>query len=223
MKKKTSLPSQFSPNLAQWKAKQGKPNAKSQMLGPDPQRLTAASPGQKTAEEPVVSQPLAEAERHQAEIFAPHYLTGAETPILSSEPSPLAGGAALGPVIAPDEPKLEIAAELPSTTPVPLTELSTPDFGLVQNSQPEVIAPETPPAHDQGTSKAAVTETLPAQKVTGGISDYEEVLFAKLKDKRTQQENRQADQQATEQAELEQSVEDLVRKVRLEIFGQRHS
>ena len=225
MKKKTSIPSQFSPNLAEWKAKQGKPDAKSQMLGPDPQWLTAASPGQKTAEEPVVALQSTELETQQTAVFAPHYLTGAKTFTLGSELHPLADGAAPWPVIAPDEPKLEVVAALPSNKPVPTTtEEPTPDFGTTpQNGQQEIGSPEVASVHHQGTDKLAVTEALPAQKTIGGISDYEEVLFAKLQDKRAQQENRQADQQVIEQAELEQSVEDLVRKVRSEIFGQRHS
>jgi hypothetical protein len=50
------------------------------------------------------------------------------------------------------------------------------------------------------------------------LSEYEEVLFAKIK---AQHEQAQAQPPVDELAELEQSVDELVRQVRAEFFGRR--
>jgi hypothetical protein len=118
---------------------------------------------------------------------------GPEVADWSAEPLALPHPSADGPYLAGEvEPDEWPSAEAELVEPEPLVEAEP----QAQDHAPPLLLPAPAPL----------------------LSDYEEVLFAKIK---AQHEQAQPQLPVDEQAELEQSVDELVRQVKAEFFGRR--
>jgi hypothetical protein len=87
-------------------------------------------------------------------------------------------------------------------------------------AEADLVLPEAPPAEAELHNSQALDPAPPLllPEPAPLLSEYEEVLFAKIK---AQHEQAEAQPPVDELAELEQSVDELVRQVRAEFFGQR--
>jgi hypothetical protein len=127
----------------------------------------------------------------------------------------------LGPETPSEHPEVADWTAMPLALPDPTDHLPlSGEMGADEwpGAEAEPVEPAPPAGAEPHHQAQDPTPPLLLQAPAPLLSEYEEVLFAKIK---AQHEQAEAQPPVDELAELEQSVDELVRQVRAEFFGRR--